>query len=86
LNIGLPTPVNRKGLKSIDCPFYGDCLMHAGRRNWHAWTCEECPNLGLDSVYQKLKSILPYYRLVAEIYPEFKSKYEPVMKSLHVEA
>jgi len=86
LNIGLPTPVNRKGHKSSDCPFYGDCLMHAARRNWHAWSCGECPNLGLDSVYQKLKSITPYFRLLAEIYPEFKSKYEPAMKSLRVEA
>ena len=85
LNIGLPKPVNRKGLRSIHCPFYGDCLMHAGRSNWNAWTCEECPNLGLDSVYQKLKSIAPYYRLLSEVYPEFKRKYDHVMNSLHVE-
>jgi hypothetical protein len=85
LNIGLPNPMNRKGLKAIDCPFYGDCLMHAARCNWHAWTCEECPNLGLDSVWRKIKSIAPYYRLMAEIYPEFKRKYKPVMKSLHGE-
>jgi hypothetical protein len=86
LNVGLPKPVNRKGLKSIDCPFYGECLMVAARHNWKAWTCEECPNLGLDSVYQKLKFIAPYYRLLSEIYPEFKRKYDPVMKSLHVGA
>ena len=86
LNINLPTPVDRKGLRSIDCPFYGECLMVAARHNWKAWTCEECPNLGLDSVYQKLKSITPYYRLLSEIYPELKRKYDPVMKSLHVGA
>ena len=86
LNIDPPTPVDRKGLRSIDCPFYGECLMVAARHNWKAWTCEECPNLGLDSVFQKLKSITPYYRLLSEIYPELKSKYDPVMKSLHVAA
>jgi hypothetical protein len=84
LNIGLPTPVNRKGLRSVECPCYGECLMHAVRQNWKAWTCEECVNLGLDSIYQKFKSITPYYRLLSEIYPEFKRKYGPVMKSLHV--
>ena len=86
MNVGLSKPVNRKGLKSIDCPFYGECLLGAARQNWKAWTCEECPNLGLDSVYQKLKSMTPYYRLLSEIYPEFKRKYDPVMKSLHVQA
>ena len=85
LNIDLPKPIQRKGLKSIDCPFYGDCLMHAARSNWHAWTCEECSNLRLYLVCRRLKAIAPYYQLLAEIYPEFKSKYEPVMDSLHVE-
>ena len=60
--------------------------MHAARHNWQAWTCEKCPNLGLESVYQKLKSIAPYYRLLSEIYPEFKRKYDAVIKTLHVEA
>lgn len=86
MNIGTPEPVNRRGLKLNDCPFYGECLMHAARRNWLAWTCEECPNRKLDSVCRKLKSIAPYYRLLAEIYPEFKRKYEPAMKSFQVEA
>ena len=86
LNEVSPKPINRKGLKSIDCPFYGDCLMHAARHNWHTWTCEECPNLRLDLVCRKLKSIAPYYRLMVEIYPEFKRKYESAIKSLHIEA
>jgi len=71
MNIGLPRPVDRKGLKSVQCPFYGNCLMHAARRNWHERTCEECTNLELDSVYQKLKAVMPYCRLWSEIYPEF---------------
>ena len=85
LNIGLPNPLDRMGLKSIDCPFYADCLMHVARCNWHAWTCEECPNLELDLIWRKLKSIAPYYPLLAEIYPEFKRKYKPAMKSLPAE-
>ena len=60
--------------------------MRAARRNWHVRTCEECPNLELDSVCQKLKSIMPYYKLLSEIYPEFKRKYDSMMESLHVEA
>ena len=87
LIIDLPKPVDRKGLKSVECPFYGDWPMHAARRNWHArTTCEVCPNLELDSVCLKLKSVMPYYRLLSEIYPEFKRKYDPVMESLHVGA
>jgi hypothetical protein len=76
-----PQPANREGGKSIDCPFYADCLMHAAKRNWKAWTCEECPNLELSSVCQKLKYIAPYYQLLADIYPEFRRKYESAMDS-----
>ena len=86
LNEVSPKPINRRGLRSIDCPFHGECLTHAARHNWKAWSCEKCPNLGLDSVYQKLKSIAPYYRLMAEIYPEFKRKYESAIKAFHIEA
>ena len=80
LNIGSPKPINTRGPKSIDCPFYGDCLTHAATMKWKTWTCEDCPNLWLDLAYRKLKSIAPYYPLLAEIYPEFKRKYEAVMK------
>jgi hypothetical protein len=57
-----PQPANRKGGKAIDCPFYADCLMHAAKRNWKAWTCEECPNLELHLLSQKLRFIAPYYQ------------------------
>ena len=80
-----PQPVHKKGSKAIDCPFYGDCLMYAAKHKWSAWTCEECPNLRLDLVCQKLRFIAPYYQLLAEIYPEFKRKYEPAMNALHPE-
>jgi hypothetical protein len=77
--------VNGEGIKAINCPFYSDCLMHAALRKWNAWTCEQCPNLKLDLICQKLKFIAPYYQLLAEIYPEFKEKYGSVMDSLHPE-
>ena len=86
MRLKIPQPTNKQGPRSIDCPFYDDCLTYAARMKWESWTCEECPNLRLDVVYRKLKCIAPYYRLMAEIYPEFRRKYEPVMKSLHVEA
>ena len=78
-------PVNGGGRRFIECPYYGDCLMHAAKRNWSAWTCEKCPNLGLDSVCKKLKFISPYYELLAEIYPEFRRKYEPAMSLFDLE-
>jgi hypothetical protein len=77
--------VNGEGIKAINCPFYSDCLMHAALRNWKVWTCEQCPNLKLDLICQKLKYIAPYYQLLAEIYPEFKGKYESAMNALHPE-
>ncbi len=77
----LPQPTEKKGLKYIDCPLYGDCLTHAVKRNWKNWSCEQCPNLSLKVICQRLKHIEPYYRLLGEIYPEFKRKYEPAMKS-----
>ena len=79
-------PINRKGLRILDCPFYGDCLMHAAKLNWKAWSCEQCINRMLHSVHQKIKLIAPYYEIMAEIYPEFRKKYEPVMNSLELEA
>ena len=53
--------------------------MHAAKHNWSAWTCEECSNLKLDSVCKKLKFISPYYQLLSEIYPQFRTKYEPAI-------
>lgn len=80
-----PQPVNRKGLKYIECPFYSDCLMRAAKGNWEAWSCDQCPNLKLKVVRQKMRYIAPYYQLLAEIYPEFKLKYEPVMNSFDLD-
>jgi len=80
LQLDSARPINKKGLKYIDCPLYGDCLTHAAERNWKRWSCEQCANLNLKLICQKLRFIEPYYGLLAEIYPEFKRKYEPVMK------
>ena len=78
-------PVNEGGRRFIECPHYGDCLMHAAKHNWGAWSCEKCPNHRLDSVCKKLKFISPYYELLSEIYPEFRKKYEPAMSFFDLE-
>lgn len=78
-------PTNKNGLKYFDCPFYKECLSHAAKRNWKSWSCEQCANLSLMLICQKLKFIEPYYELLAAIYPEFKRKYEPVMNVFHPE-
>ncbi len=78
-------PINKKGLKYIDCPLYGDCLTHAAKRNWKCWSCKQCRNLSLRLICEKFRFIEPYYGLLAEIYPEFKRKYEPVRNMLHPE-
>ena len=86
MHIEPPKPAKENGLKYMDCPLSGDCLTHAARRKWKAWSCEECPNRMLDSVCQELKFIAPYYQIMAEINSEFKRKYEPLMNGLHPEA
>jgi hypothetical protein len=85
LKANSPQPMNSDGVKAIDCPFYSDCLMHAAKHKWSVWTCAKCPNLKLDSVCRKLKFISPYYQLLAEIYPEFKTRYEPAISLLDLE-
>jgi hypothetical protein len=75
-------PVIGEGARFIECPHYGDCLMHAAKQNWRAWTCEKCPNLRLGALCKRLKFISPYYELLSEIYPEFRRKYEPAMSLL----
>ncbi|MBW1980899.1 MAG: hypothetical protein JRJ12_06725 [Deltaproteobacteria bacterium] len=80
-----PRPVNRKGLRMLDCPFYQECLSHAVSQDWQVWNCEECPYVSLSEIREKMRYIAPYYRILAEIYPEFKRRYEPVIDSLNVE-
>ena len=77
-----PNPKEKKGIKYIDCPLYGDCLMGAAKSHWQAWSCDKCPNLWLKDVRQRIRYVAPYYQLLAEIYPEFRRKYGPVMNSL----
>jgi hypothetical protein len=35
-------PRRGKGVRDLDCEFYDKCLMHAARRNWKSFNCEEC--------------------------------------------
>ena len=81
MQLNAPKPKDKKGIKYIDCPLYGDCLMGAAKSHWQAWSCDKCPNLRLKDVRQRIRYMVPYYRLLAEIYPEFRSKYEPVMNT-----
>jgi hypothetical protein len=78
-------PVDGEGIRFIECPYYADCLMHAAKHNWSAWTCEECSNLKLDSVCKRLKFISPYFEVLSEIYPEFRRKFEPAMSLFDLE-
>jgi len=59
--------------------------MHAAKLNWKGCSCEECINRKLHSIHQKIKLIAPYYMVMAEIYPEFKKKYERAMTVFKVE-
>jgi len=85
VKIHLPQPKEKKGIKYIDCPFYGDCLTHAVRSYWKTWNCDQCQNLRLKAVRQKMRFVASYYQLMAEIYPEFKKRYGPAMSIFDVE-
>ena len=69
-------PLNRKGMRHTECPHYDDCLTYAARRLWKRWSCGKCPHHLLGQVYRRLRFIEHYYLPLAEIYPEFKRKYE----------
>jgi hypothetical protein len=74
-------PCNRRGTKRIDCPFYDLCLTHAAKHNWGHWSCGTCVNHILAPVYKRARYIHDYYDLLAEIYPEFRRKYEQYLAS-----
>ena len=76
-----PRPVKRKGTERTDCPFYGQCLTFAVKRNWKHWSCGTCRNHMLAPIYKKRKYIEDYYELLAQIYPEFRKKYEHCMEA-----
>jgi hypothetical protein len=62
----------------MDCPFYDLCLTRAAGQKWRSWNCAPCPNLPLRAVRERLRLIEPYYRILAEIYPEFQAKYKAI--------
>jgi hypothetical protein len=59
--------------------------MEAAKYDWRALSCEQCPNLGLNQACRRLQFVAVYYRRLAEIYPEFKRKYEGLMDSFDLE-
>ena len=69
-------PLNQKGLKHTDCPFYLECLSYAVNQRWDYWSCGKCENHMLGPVYERLQFIEEYYPILAQIYPEFRRKYE----------
>jgi transcription elongation factor Elf1 len=76
----VPQPVKEKGTKNFECPFYEQCLSSAAKRRWQHWSCGECRNHKLIPVYRRLRYIEDYYGVIADIYPEFRDKYERFME------
>ena len=74
-----PAPVDRAGYRYTECPFYHRCLNFAAKRMWEHFSCGECDNLALEGVHKKFRFIKPYYGIMSEIYPEFKTRYEPLL-------
>ena len=37
-----PNPIQKNGSRNIFCPHYDDCLSHAAKLNWEAFTCFDC--------------------------------------------
>ena len=76
-------PLNKKGLKHNYCPFYVECLTYTVNHRWDYWSCGKCENHKLISLCDRLQFIEEYYPVLAQIYPEFKHKYERFMESCH---
>lgn len=74
-----PRPVKEAGVKHTECPWYDDCLTYAARRGWSFWSCGQCSNHMLIPVFKRYRFIHEYYEFLAEIYPEFREKYETFM-------
>ena len=81
--IDLPKPLNKRGGKHTDCPFYVECLTYAVHQRWDYWSCGKCQNHLLVPIYERLQFIEQHYLPLAEIYPEFRRKYERFMESYH---
>ncbi len=80
MNRDLPQPLNHEGIKHLDCPFYVECLTYAVNRRWSYWSCGKCQNYMMRALYDRQQYIGAYYPMLAEIYPEFKRKYERFME------
>jgi hypothetical protein len=76
-------PRKQKGLKHADCPFYVECLTHAVNQGWDYWSCGKCESHMLSPVFERLQFIEEYYPVLAQIYPEFRRKYEQFIEPGH---
>ena len=50
-------PIQKPGMRNIDCPFYDDCLSHAAKKFWQNFSCSLCPNKSLKHFFDK--SVIP---------------------------
>ena len=80
MNRDLPQPINHEGAKHLACPFYIECLTYAVNQRWDYWSCSRCRSHLLEPIYERQQYIGEYYPMLAEIYPEFKRKYERFME------
>lgn len=76
-----PQPINQEGMKHTDCPFYDLCLNYAAKCMWNSWSCGKCANHLLAPIHERMRYIEQYYQPLAQIYPEFREKYERFIES-----
>ena len=76
MDLRKPEPVNLRGKRRIECPFYDCCLDHAAQGCWEWWSCGNCKNYLLSDVERRLQYIGQDYGYVLQIHPELRAKYE----------
>jgi hypothetical protein len=87
MNKATAKPVNQKGIRFIDCPFYDGCLSYTAKLKWKHWSCGSCPYQMLEQINKRMAYVADYYGVIADVYPEFRQKYERYMRpELLVEA
>jgi len=79
-----PEPLDQVGVKHIDCPFYVECLTCAVTRKWDSWSCGDCRNHLLVPILKRLEFVEQYYQSLADIYPEFRQKFERFIECYQV--
>ena len=64
-------PVQKKGERNFDCPYYDDCLAYAAKRFWQHLSCSQCPNISIKQLTPKSLSrhdhTLTFYELSPDV-------------------